>query len=59
MSCLLAVFSDISMVLHNASYDNIVVQVTELSNLLEDQLGLVNGWLLSIPCKVCWRNQAV
>ncbi|BDA40851.1 probable N-acetyltransferase ESCO1 [Coccomyxa sp. Obi] len=27
-------------------------KVKEISDLLEDQLGLVNGWLLSTPCKV-------
>lgn len=24
----------------------------EIAELLEDQLGLVHGWLMSVPCKV-------
>ena len=27
-------------------------QVKEIAELLEDQLGLVHGWLMSVPCKV-------
>lgn len=56
MYCLIAVSSGICLVLLNASYDNVVLQVKDLSDLLEDQLGLVNGWLLSTPCKVCWSR---
>ena len=28
------------------------MQVKEMAELLEDQLGLVHGWLMSEPCKV-------
>ena len=30
------------------------LQVKEIAELLEDQLGLVRGWLMSVPSKVCW-----
>ena len=29
------------------------LQVREIAELLEDQLGLVRGWLMSVPSKVC------
>ncbi len=35
------------------------MQVSELSNLLENQLGLVDGWLLSVPCKVCLAKSSL
>lgn len=31
-------------------------QVKEIAELLEDQLGLVHGWLMSVPCKVSHEN---
>ncbi len=27
-----------------------------MAEVLEDQLGLVHGWLLSVPCKVCVQD---
>ena len=29
----------------------------EIAELLEDQLGLVHGWLMSVPCKVTVQLQ--
>ena len=31
---------------------DLCLQVKELAELLEEQLGLVHGWLISVPCKV-------
>ena len=31
-------------------------QVKEIAELLEDRLGLVHGWLMSVPCKVSHEN---
>ena len=28
----------------------------EMAEVLEDQLGLVHGWLLSVPCKVHFQD---
>ena len=36
--------------------NSVHTQVKEIAELLEDQLGLVHGWLMSMPCKVSHEN---